>query len=402
MYNFLSERVSSMAESATLAMHSLTQLLRAQGHNICDLSLGEPNFSTPYTIQQAAKQAIDSGKYFSYAPVAGYKDLREAIAKKLNTENKIDCKVEHIVVSNGVKQALSNLFLCLLNPGDEVIVYAPYWVTYASLIQLAGGKPIFIKGDKTQNYVPTIQQLEQAITSKTKAIIFSSPSNPTGAVLSKKYLLDMADIVEKHKHVLVIADEIYEYISFTEDSMSIGSIAKIQDRVITLNGFSKGFAMPGWRVGYLAGPTWIAKACEKMQGQLTSANCSIAQRAALAAFDVEPEIIAEMRDSYKRRRDVTIECLKKIPHITYSTPLGAFYMFPDISYYFGHTDGKSIINNSDDLCMYLLQEAKVSVVSGTGFGDPKCIRISYATSEEIIKEGMSQIQAALQRLYPTT
>jgi aspartate aminotransferase len=389
-----------MAESATLAMHSLTQRLQAQGHHICDLSIGEPNFITPYSIQEAAKQAIDTGKYFSYPPVAGYQDLREAIAKKLNKENNIACQPNQIVVSTGAKQVLTNLFFCLLNPGDEVIVYTPYWVSYVSNIQLAGGKPVFLKGSKENHYEPTSEELEKAITPKTKAIIFSSPSNPAGLVLSKESLMAIADVLEKHKDVLVIADEIYEYINFTENFTSIGSIDKMQDRVVTVNGFSKGFAMTGWRVGYLAAPLWLAKACEKIQGQFTSATCSIAQRAALAAFDVDPNIIQEMRDIYRRRRDFAIGYLNKMPGITCNIPLGAFYLFPDISHYFGHTDGKTIIKNAEDFCMYLLQEAKVSVVAGTGFGEPNCIRMSYATSDEVIREAMERIQSVLQHLNP--
>jgi aspartate aminotransferase len=401
MTAFLSDRINLLPQSATLAMNKQSQLLKAQGYDICDLSIGEPNFPTPSYIQQAAKEAIDSGSYFSYSPVAGYQDLRVAITKKLAKENNITCTPEQIVVSTGAKQSLSNLFLCLLNPGDEVIVYTPYWVSYASIIQLAGGKPIFIKGNKENNYEPTNDQLEQAITPKTKAIIFSSPSNPTGSVLSKSSLMAIAAVLEKHKHVLVVADEIYEHINFTDDFISIGSIASIQDRVITVNGFSKSYAMTGWRIGYLAAPLWLAKACEKIQGQLTSGPCSISQRAALAAFDVDMQIIAEMRTIYKRRRDLAMKGISSITGITCNIPLGAFYLFPDISYYFGYTDGEQVIKTAEDFCMYILKEAKVTLVDGGAFGEPNCIRLSYATSDEVIQEAMERMQKALQKLYPT-
>lgn len=400
MTDFLSDRIKLLPQSATLAMNKQSQLLKAQGYDICDLSIGEPNFLTPIDIQQAAKEAIDSGSYFTYSPVAGYLDLRAAITKKLAKENNIICTPEQIVVSTGAKQSLSNLFLCLLNPGDEVIVYTPYWVSYASIVQLAGGKPVFIKGSKENNYEPTSEQLEQAITTKTKAIIFSSPSNPTGSVLSKSSLMAIAEVLEKHKHVLVVADEIYEHINFTDDFTSIGSIASIQDRVVTVNGFSKSYAMTGWRIGYLAAPLWLAKACEKIQGQLTSGTCSISQRAALAAFDVDMQIIAEMRAIYKRRRDLAMKGISNIPGITCNMPLGAFYLFPDISHYFGHTDGEQVIRTAEDFCMYILKEAKVTLVDGAAFGEPNCIRLSYATSDEVIQEAMERMQKALQKLSP--
>ena len=401
MKEFLSQRIQTMPASATLAMHKQTLLLKQQGYKICDLSIGEPNFATPTYICQEAKLAIDNGNYFSYSPVAGYLDLRAAIAKKLQQENHIICETDQIVVSTGAKQSLSNLFLCLLDPGDEVIVYTPYWVSYVCLIQLAGGKPILVKGSNEKNYEPTIAQVEQAITSKTKAIIFSSPSNPTGLVLSKSYLQDLANMLEAYPHVLVISDEIYEYIDFTNDFTSIGSLENIKDRVITVNGFSKAYAMTGWRIGYLTAPLWLAKACEKIQGQLTSGPCSIAQRAALAAFSVDSSIIKEMRDTYYRRRDLALQHLQQLPHITCNIPTGAFYLFPDISYYFGFTNGEMVINNTEDFCMYMLKEANVTLVSGSAFGEPNCLRLSYAASEEIIIESIDRMGKTLLKLYKT-
>jgi aspartate aminotransferase len=398
MQELLSERIKNMAESATLAMFKQTQLLRSQGHSIYDLSIGEPDFATPHLIQDAAKEAIDSGKYFAYSPVAGYKDLREAIAHKLSTENHIPCTPEQIVVSTGAKQALANLFLCLLNPGDEVIIYTPYWVSYACMVQLAGGKPVFVQGSQERNFEPTSEQVAQAITPRTKAIIFSSPSNPNGLVLSQSSLLDLAQVLERHPQVLVIADEIYEYINFTDDFTSIGSIPSLQGRVVTVNGFSKSYAMTGWRVGYVAAPIWLAKACEKLQGQTTSGTCSISQRAALAAFNVPAEEIQGMREAYRHRIDLAMQHIQDMPGILCNKPLGAFYIFPDISHYFGYTDGQFTINNADDFCMYMLQEARVSMVAGTGFGIPTCVRISVATSDEVIQEAMERMQRALEKL----
>eukprot|EP01132_Coremiostelium_polycephalum_P000204 gene204-268_t len=400
MNEFLSDRVKLMAQSATLAMGQVIQSLREQGRPILDLSIGEPNFPTPIPIQQAAKAAIDSGHYFAYSPVAGYADLRSAIANKLTKENHIPCTPAQVVVSTGAKQALSNVFLSLLNPGDEVIVYTPYWVSYAAIIQLAGGVPVAIKGRKENNYEPTMAQLEQAITPRTKAILFSSPSNPAGTVLSTAALMDIVTVLNKHRHVLVVADEIYEYINFTDHFTSIGSIASIQDRVVTINGFSKSYAMTGWRIGYLAAPLWLAKACEKLQGQLTSGTCSIAQRAALAAFDIDPKIVTDMRDAYQRRRDLVLAYLRKMPGITCNVPLGAFYLFPDVSGYFGYTDGKQVINDATDFCLYILSEAQVALVDGTSFGEPSCVRLSYAASDEVLRTAMEQITKALQRLAP--
>lgn len=398
MNQLLSHRIKTLPPSATLAMYQQSQALKAQGHDICDLSIGEPSFPTPLYIQQAAKQAIDSGNYFGYPPTAGYADLRATIAQKLHQDNGLVYEPDQVVVSTGAKQALANLFLCLLDPGDEVVVYAPYWVTHASLVQLAGGRPVFIKGRQEDNFEPTPEQLDQAITPRTKAVLFSSPCNPTGLVLSKASLMAMAAVLDQHKHVLVVADEIYEYINFTDSYTSIGALAGMQDRVVTVNGFSKGFAMTGWRIGYLAAPLWLAKACEKIQGQLTSAPCSIAQRAALAALEVDKKLVQAMNDTYRPRRDLALQLLGELPGLKFNKPGGAFYLFPDVSYYFGQTDGQTTINNAGDFCMYILQKAHVALVTGSAFGEPRCARLSYAVAEEELEKAMRRIKQALNKL----
>jgi aspartate aminotransferase len=395
---FLANRINSLPTSATISMNQQAMDLKAKGHDIINLSIGAPDFTTPLPIQQAAKQAIDTGDYFSYAPVAGYADLRVAIADKLHKENNIRCESSQIIVSNGAKQAIANAFLCLLNPGDEVIVYTPYWVSHVSIIQLAGGKPVLVRGKLANNFEPTPEQLDQAITAKTKAMIFSSPCNPTGHVFSKQALEAMAAVLDKHPHVWVIADEIYEYINFTDEHTSIGALPSMQDRVITINGFSKGFAMTGWRVGYMAAPAWLAKACEKIQGQTTGAPSSIAQRAALAAIREDRKAVRLMAEAYHKRRDLCLALLKEIPGLRFNIPLGAFFIFPDISHYLGRTDGQITIQDADALCMYLLQKAHVSVVTGSAFGDPNCIRISCVATEEKLKIAIQRIKETLSRL----
>lgn len=398
MQHFLSDRINALPASATIAMNQKAMDLQAQGHDIINLSIGEPDFKTPESIQQAAKQAIDAGAYFSYPPVAGYADLRAAIADKFQRENNIPCTPSQVVVSNGAKQALANVFLCLLNPGDEVVVYTPYWVSYVSMVQLAGGKPVPICGTLANNFEATPAQLEQAITPKTKAVIFSSPCNPTGHVFAQQALEAMAAVLAKHPQVLVISDEIYEYIHFAGTHTSMGALPSMQDRVITINGVSKGFAMTGWRIGYMAAPAWLAKACEKVQGQTTSAPSSIAQRAALAAIQAGKEATQQMVAAYRQRRDLCMELLQDIPGLQLSNPLGAFYLFPDVSAYFGYTDGKVTIQNAEALCMYLLQEAHVSLVPGSAFGVSQCIRLSYAATEEQLKAACQQMKSALAKL----
>jgi aspartate aminotransferase len=398
MKHFLADRISALPASATITMNQLAIDLQAQGNDIINLSIGEPDFKTPLPIQQAAKQAIDSEAYFSYTPVAGYADLRAAIADKLHRENNIRCEPTQIVVSNGAKQAIANVLLCLLNPGDEVVVYTPYWVSYVAIIQLAGGKPVLIRGKQANNFEATPEQLDQAITSTTKAVIFSSPCNPTGNVFAKQALEAMATVLAKHPHVFVIADEIYEYINFIGEHTSMGALPSMQDRVITINGFSKGFAMTGWRIGYMAAPTWLANACEKIQGQTTGAPSSIAQRAALAAIQSSGMVIQLMVDTYRKRRDLCLELLQEIPGFRSNMPLGAFFLFPDVSDYFEHADGQVVIQNADALCMYLLREAHVSLVAGSAFGEPNCVRISYAVAEEQLREALQRIKVALAKL----
>lgn len=398
MNNQLANRINSLEESATIAMAQKARELKAEGKDIISLSLGEPDFKTPDHIQEAAKQAIDAGKYFSYPPIAGYPELRKAIAEKLIRENNLETSPEQIVVSNGAKHAIANALLCLLNPGDEVIVFSPYWVSYVQIIKLAEGIPVVVDGLLENGYKVTARQLEDAITEKTKAVIYSSPCNPTGAVFNKLELKSLAGVLSGRKDVYVIADEIYEYINFTGRHISIGSFPEMKDNTVTINGFSKGFAMTGWRVGYLSGPRWLAKACSKMQGQFTSGICTIAQKAALAGLAGDRTSTLEMRNTYLKRRDMMLEMLNEIPDLKIPVPDGAFYFFPDFSAYFGKSNGKNTIRNAHDLCMFLLYDAGVSTVSGEAFGAPDCIRLSYASSEMDLKEAIQRIKKSLAKL----
>jgi len=394
----LSDRITQLKESATLAMAAKARELKASGADVISLSLGEPDFKTPKHIQQGAKQAIDSGKHFSYPPVPGYADLREAIANKLNRENNIPCGPQHIVVSNGAKQSIANVMFALLNPGDEVIVYSPYWVSYTAMIQLAEGKPVFIRGGIESDFKATASQLEAAITPRTRAVIYSSPCNPTGSVFTRSELEAIADVLRRHDGIIAIADEIYELINCTGENISLASLPGMFERTVTVNGFAKGFAMTGWRVGYIAAPEWLAKGCTKMQGQITSANCSIAQRAALTAITSDLGPSHEMAEAYLRRRALVAELLSGLPGIKINQPQGAFYFFPDVSHYFGKSDGETTVNDGDDFCMYILNKAHVSLVSGEAFGDPNCIRLSYAASEEELKEAIRRMEEALAKL----
>lgn len=393
----LSERILSLAESETIVMAQKARDLREKGVDIISLSLGEPDFKTPQHICEAAKAAIDDGNYFAYPPVPGYPELREAIAEKLKRDNNLDWTSQNIVVSTGAKQSLANVFLSLINPGDEVIVLAPYWVTYREIVKLAEGKPVYVKGTLENDYKATAEQIEAAITPKTKIIIFSSPSNPTGSVFSEEELRSIADVL-KDKDILVVSDEIYEYINFTGNHFSIGSIPEMRDKTITVNGFSKGFAMTGWRVGYIAAPLYIAKACNKMQGQVTSGTNSIAQRAALAALKSDLSPTQKMAEQYKKRRDIAFKLIEEIPGVKNYLPNGAFYFFPDFSHYYGKSHGDRKIDNSGDLAMYLLEEAHVSTVGGDAFGSPENIRLSYAASESEIIEAIRRIKEALTKL----
>ena len=397
--DILSKRIKNMAESATIAMAQKARELKEQGNNVISLSLGEPDFKTPKHIQEAAKTAIDEGKWFAYPPVPGYSDLRQAIANKLNSQNNVPCKLDNIVVSSGAKHAIANIFLSVLNDGDEVIIYSPYWVSYPEMIRLAGGVPKFVQGTISNNFKPPAEELENAITPKTKAIIFSSPCNPTGSVFSKRELEHIAEVVKKHGNILVIADEIYEYINYTKEGhFSIASIPGMAERTALVNGFSKGYAMTGWRVGYIAAPVWLAKSCTKLQGQVTSGICSIAQRAALAGTTESLYSTYEMTKTYAKRRELILSLLKGIPGLKSNNPEGAFYVFPDVSAFFGKSDGKNLMKTAHDISMYILQKAHVSTVGGDSFGNKDCIRISYAASDENIKEALKRIKKVLVEL----
>src|SRR5690606_37383786 len=395
--NQLSDRINAIQESATLAMAAKAREFKNKGIDVIGLSLGEPDFKTPLHICEAAKKAIDEGKYFAYPPVAGYADLREALAAKYQKENNVPYKAENIVVSNGAKQSIANAMLALLNPGDEVIVFAPYWVSYDALVRLTEAVPVIVKGSIESDFKVTAEQLEKAVTPRTKAIIFSSPCNPTGTVFSKSELEAIAKVVVKH-NLIAIADEIYEHINFTGEQVSIASFPGMFERTITVNGFAKGFAMTGWRVGYIAAPKWIADGCNKIQGQLTSANCSIAQRAALAAITSDLTPTLNMVEAYKKRREIVYNLLKEIPGIKSNYPQGAFYFFPDVSFYYGKSDGERTIKNGDDLCMFLLEKAHVSLVPGGAFGEENCIRLSYAASEQDLQTALARITKALATL----
>ncbi len=394
----LSNRINAIEESATLAMAAKAREFKNRGVDVISLSLGEPDFKTPLHICDAAKRAIDEGKYFAYPPVAGYQDLREAIAAKYQKENKVPYKAENIVVSNGAKQSIANVMLALLNPGDEVIVFSPFWVSYDALVRLAEAKPVLVKGTIENDFKVTAQQVEKAITPKTKAIIFSSPCNPTGSVFSRKELEDISKVVLNHANLLVIADEIYEHINFGGDQTSMASLPGMFDRTITVNGFAKGFAMTGWRVGYIAAPKWIADGSNKVQGQITSANCSISQRGALAAITGDLAPTKMMVEEYRKRREIVYNLLKEIPGVKANHPQGAFYFFPDISAYFGKSDGERKINNSDDFCLWMLEKGHVSLVPGGAFGDDNCVRLSYAASEKDLVEAMKRMKASLATL----
>lgn len=394
----LSNRINAIEESATLAMAAKAREYKAKGIDVISLSLGEPDFKTPIHICEGAKKAIDEGKYFSYPPVNGYLDLREAIVAKYKRDAGITYKADQIVVSNGAKQSIANVMFALLNSGDEVIVFSPYWVSYDALVRLAEATPVFVRGGIENDFKVTAAQVENAITPKTKAIIFSSPCNPTGSVFSKKELEAIAAVVLKHPDLLIIADEIYEHINFTGEQVSIASFPGMQDRTIIVNGFAKGYAMTGWRVGYICAPKWVADAANKMQGQLTSANSSIAQRAALVALTGDLQPTLDMVKEYKVRREIVYALLKDIPGVKANYPQGAFYFFPDVSFYFGKSDGAVTIKNADDLCLWLLDTAHVSLVPGGAFGDEKCVRLSYAASEKDLREALARIKMALAKL----
>jgi aspartate aminotransferase len=395
--SILSDRINALAESQTIAMAKKGRELAAQGYDVINLSFGEPDFQTPQYIKDAAKQALDEGFTF-YTPVAGYPDLRQAIADKFKRDNNLDYKPENIVVSTGAKQSIANAVMCLANPGDEVIIFSPYWVSYEEIVKLAEATPVPVMGKLANDYKVTPEQLEKAITSDTKIVMYSSPCNPTGSVFDEDELLALAKVLEKHPQIYVIADEIYEYINFEGKHASMAQFDFIKDRVITINGFSKGYAMTGWRVGYLAANKEIASACDKMQSQITSGTNSIAQKAAYAALQGGNESALEMREAYRRRRSLVLDLMQEIPGFKTYVPTGAFYIFPDVSYYFGKSYNGTTINSALDLSMFILTDAHVALVSGEAFGAPQCIRFSYATSDEKLKEALKRIKNSLAKL----
>jgi aspartate aminotransferase len=398
MNNLLSERINSMQESATLKMAKISRELRSQGHDVIDLSIGEPDFDTPQHIKDAAKKAIDEG-YTHYTPVPGYPELRKAIAAKLKRDNNIDYTFDQIVVSTGAKQSIANVVLSLVNKGEEVLLPAPYWVSYSAIADLAEGKSIEIPTTIDTNFKITAVELEKHITPKTKLIIFSSPCNPTGAVYSFDEMKSLAEMLVRHPNVFVICDEIYEYINYTgQPNVSLASFPEVKNQVITVNGFSKGFAMTGWRVGYIAAPLWIAQACDKMQGQITSGTCSIAQKAAETAVSTDLTPTYDMVKEFRKRRDMVYELLTAIPNLKVNLPEGAFYFFFDVSAYFGKSYNGQTVNNPEDMSAYLLNEAKIGLVNGEAFGDSSCIRLSYAASEEKLREVCKRLKDALAKL----
>ena len=394
---YLSDRIKSLSVSQTLAMAQKSRDMKEQGIDVINLSIGEPDFNTPEDIKEAAKKAIDDN-YSHYPPVPGYVDLRKAISEKFKRENNLDYSPEQIIVSAGGKHSLINIILSLVNPGDEVIIIAPYWVSYYDQIILAEGKPVVLETSIENDFKLTPGELEESITERTRLIIFNSPSNPTGMVYTRREMELLARVVEKHEGLFLISDEIYEHITFSGKHESMASFDFIYDRVITVNGVSKGYAMTGWRIGYIGAPVWLAKAVNKLQGQFTSGVSSIAQRAALAAINSSGESCRKMRDAFLRRRDLICGLLKEIDGLKIRVPQGAFYVFPDVSSFFGKTDGESTIRDSTDLAMFILEKAHVAVVGGAGFGAPDCLRISYAASDEELKEACRRIKEALDRL----
>ena len=393
----LSSLLDRFAEPETLKMAKLGRELRAKGIDVIDLSLGEPDFDTPQHIKEAAKKAIDEN-WSHYPPVAGYPDLREAICQKFKRDNNLEYKPENIVVSTGAKQSLANAILALVDTGDEVIIPAPFWVTYSELVKIAGGVPVIVKTSIENNYKMTGHELEEAITERSKVFLFSSPCNPSGAVYSKQELKELADVFEKNPNIFIISDEIYEYINFVGHHESIAQFENIKDRVIIVNGLSKGFAMTGYRLGYIAANATVAKACEKIQGQFTSGANAVTQRAAITALTTDLLPTVEMTKEFSRRRKRILELLKDMPGTYSAEPDGAFYIFPVMKEFFGKSDGENSIKDADDLCMYLLNKANVSTVTGRAFGEPDCIRISFANSMEKIEAAMARIKEALANL----
>lgn len=395
--NLVSERLASLSPSETLAMSQKSNELKAKGIDVINMSVGEPDFFTPDHIKAAAKKAVEDNFSF-YSPVPGYPALRNAIVAKLRNENQLDYKPEQIVCSNGAKQSVCNVLLCIVDPGDEVIVPAPYWVSYVEMVKLAEGTNVIVSAGIDQDFKITPAQLEAAITPKTKALILCSPSNPTGSVYSKEELKGLADVLAKYPNVIVLSDEIYEHINYVGIHSSIAEFENIRDRVVIINGVSKAYAMTGWRIGWIAAPQWIASACNKLQGQYTSGPCSVSQKAAEVAYTGTQQPVEEMRVAFQRRRDMIVGLAKEIPGLKTAIPEGAFYIFPECDSYFGKSFGDRVIENAGDLAMYLLEEGHVASVGGTAFGAPNCLRFSYATSDENIVEAMQRVKEALARL----
>lgn len=393
----LSERLQRLAPSATLAMSQKSSEMKAQGIDVINLSVGEPDFNTPGHIKEAAKKAVDEN-YSRYSPVPGYPDLRKAIVAKLKNENGLDYTTAEVLVSNGAKQSVCNTVMALVNPGDEVIIPAPYWVSYPQMVKLAGGNPVIVEAGFDQNFKMTPAQLEAAITPKTRLIILCSPSNPTGSVYSKDELKGLAEVIKSHEDLFVLADEIYEHINYVGHHESIAQFEGMKERSIIVNGVSKAYAMTGWRIGYIAAPEWIVKGCNKLQGQYTSGPCSVSQKAAEYAYVASQDCVEEMRQAFERRRNLIVDLAKSIPGLEVNVPEGAFYLFPKCSSFFGKSDGVTTVNNSTDFALYLLEKAHVATVGGDAFGDPDCFRMSYATSDDNIREAMRRIKEALSLL----
>ena len=393
----LSDRLNRLAPSATLVMSQKSSEMKAQGIDVINMSVGEPDFNTPQHIKDAAKKAVDEN-WSRYSPVPGYADLRQSISAKLKNENNLDYSVNEILVGNGAKQCVCNAIMALVNDNDEVIIPAPYWVSYPQMVKLAGGNPVFVHAGFEQDFKMTPQQLEEAITPKTKMLILCSPSNPTGSVYSKEELQGLAEVILKHDELFVLADEIYEHIIYNGKHESIAQFDGMKERTIIINGVSKAYAMTGWRIGYMAAPEWIVKGCNKLQGQYTSGACSVSQKAAEAAYTMQQECVEEMRQAFERRKNLIVELAKDIPGLEVNNPQGAFYLFPKCSSFFGKSCGDKVINNSTDLALYLLEVGHVATVSGDAFGDPECFRMSYATSDDNIREAMKRIKEALANL----
>ena len=393
----LSERMNRLQPSATLAMSQKSSELKAQGIDIINMSVGEPDFNTPDHIKAAAIKAVEEN-YSRYSPVPGYPELRQAIVNKLKNENHVEYTPVQILCSNGAKQSVCNTIMALVGEGDEVIIPAPYWVSYPQMVLLADGTPVIVEAGIEQDFKITPEQLEAAITDKTRAVILCSPSNPTGSVYSKEELEGLKNVLLRHERVIVIADEIYEHINYVGEHASMAQFADIKDRVVVINGVSKAYAMTGWRIGFIAAPEWIVKACNKLQGQYTSGPCSVSQKAAEAAFAGDQKCVEEMRLAFERRKNLIVELARQIPGLEVNVPQGAFYLFPKCSSFFGKTDGNVTINNSTDLAMYLLETGHVATVGGDAFGSPECFRMSYATSDENIVEAMRRIKEALGKL----